>query len=80
MLSAVLLLPKPTIFPPFVDVVLNQASTLNVCGPLTAVALVPGTVAAPLNVLAVSVSPVRAPGVPRWVSLATVTSLPDAQS
>ena len=72
-------LPKPMILPPRLVVVLNHASTVKVCGAEIHPVVVPGTVADPLKVLAVSASPEMAPPTLR-VTPDRVRSLPLALS
>ena len=66
-LAAVFELPKPMILPPRVVLVRNHASAVKVCGAEIQVDVAPGTVAEPLNVVAVLVSPVSAPATLRVV-------------
>ena len=67
--------PKPTILPPLVLVVENQADSVNVSGPWTAVEVAPKPFVVPSKVDAVSVSPAIAPAAPPATPLFSVRSL-----
>ena len=67
------------ILPPLVVAVLNQASTLNTCGPAASPFEVAGTAAEPVNVVA-GFGSVSGPAVPRVALGSTVRSAPPTQS
>ena len=58
-------LPKPTILPPLVVVVLTHASTAKASGPAIGVELLTRPFGVPSNVDAVLASPLIAPAAPR---------------
>ncbi len=76
----VLLLPKPMILPPLVEVVLNHASTVYWPGAGWEALVVAGRVLSPGRVTAVLLSAARAPVAPRTVLAASVRSCAPAQS
>ena len=73
-------LPKPTILPPAVEVVLNQASTEKVSGPTWAAFDTAKPVPEPLKVEAVLVSPMMAPVWPPVTPALAVAVVKPAQS
>ncbi|CPU65473.1 Uncharacterised protein [Mycobacteroides abscessus] len=76
----VLALPKPTILPPDVEVVRNQASTENRCGPVVAVGVLPETPLAPEKRVAFAVGGTSLPSTPRVVPFVSARSDSEAQS
>ncbi len=68
------------ILPPRVVVVLNHASVVKVSGPVIALGDETRLSAVPLNVVAVSASPITAPAAPRVTPVPTTPSMNPAQS